>query len=69
VNLKDLLPSELEAFVRLLGQSPYRARQLIRWLYVRRAASFAEMTDLSRAFRQVLEDVAALPSLHLASPQ
>jgi len=69
VNLKDLLPSELDAFVRLLGQSPYRARQLVRWLYVRRVASFAEMTDLSRAFRQLLEDVAVLPSLHLASPQ
>ncbi len=69
VNLKDLLPSELEAFVRLLGQSPYRARQLVRWLYVRRAGSFAEMTDLPRAFREVLEDVAVLPSLHLASPQ
>lgn len=69
VNLKELLPSELEAFVRLLGESPYRARQLVRWLYVRRAGSFAEMTDLSRAFRQVLEEVAALPTLHLASPE
>ena len=29
VNLKDLLPDELEAFFGELGEPPFRARQLI----------------------------------------
>ncbi len=68
VNLKDLLPSEMETFFRLLGQSAFRARQMVRWLYVRRVGSFAEMTDLSRDLRARLEAVAILPDLQLASP-
>jgi len=68
VNLKDLLPSELETFFQLLGQSAFRARQLVRWLYVRRVASFEEMTDLSRPLRTRLQEVAVLPDLRPASP-
>ena len=68
VNLKDLLPSELETLVRHLGESPFRARQLVRWLYVRRVGSFEEMTDLSRDLRRRLEEVAVLPELLLEGP-
>lgn len=68
VNLKDLLPSEIEEFFRLLGQPAFRARQFIRWLYVRRVATWEEMTDLSKPLRQRLQEVATLPELGLKSP-
>lgn len=67
VNLRDLLPEELQRFFALLGQSSYRTGQLLRWLYLRRANSFAEMTDLSHRLRSRLEEVAVLPRLQWAN--
>lgn len=69
VNLKDLLPAEMEAFFAALGQPAFRARQVIRWLYVRRVSGFEEMTDLSKDLRRRLEEVAVIPSLHLKDPK
>ncbi|HXE73121.1 MAG TPA: 23S rRNA (adenine(2503)-C(2))-methyltransferase RlmN [Candidatus Nitrosotenuis sp.] len=65
VNLKDLLPRELEAFFASLGEPAYRARQVIRWLYVRRVDDIDQMTDLSKALRARLKEVAVVPSLRV----
>ncbi len=53
----------LEAFVRSLGEPAYRARQLFRWMHARRAAGFAEMTDLPVALRQRLAGAARVGTL------
>ena len=55
VHLKNLSLPELENFVVSLGEKPFRAWQLARWLYGRRARTFGEMTDLAKNFRQKLE--------------
>ncbi len=52
--IKSLLLSELETTLAELGQQPYRARQVMRWLYAKRAKSFAEMTDLPAPLREHL---------------
>jgi len=65
VNLKQLSEEELKAFVERLGQEPYRARQIINWIYKRHAVSFEEMTDLSKPFRRVLEGNAFISRLKL----
>jgi len=44
----------LEAELVHLGEKPYRARQLFRWLHQKGAASFDEMTDLPRELRERL---------------
>ena len=67
VNLRDLLPDELQRFFAILGQSSYRTGQLLRWLYLRRVNSFEEMTDLSHRLRSKLQEVAVLPSLKWAN--
>ncbi|MGM9998029.1 MAG: 23S rRNA (adenine(2503)-C(2))-methyltransferase RlmN [Candidatus Bruticola sp.] len=69
VNLKELLPDELEKFFAVLGESRYRAGQLLRWIYVRRVASFDEMTDLSAKLRSRLNELASVPSLKFADPK
>lgn len=69
VNLKDLLLPEMVTFFEMLGQSSYRAGQMFRWIYLRRATSFAEMTDLSKHLRELLPTVAAIPSLELVTPK
>jgi 23S rRNA (adenine2503-C2)-methyltransferase len=54
VNLLGLPAPALVAFCESLGSKPFRARQLMHWLYQRGCGSFEEMTDLSRAFRREL---------------
>jgi 23S rRNA (adenine2503-C2)-methyltransferase len=61
VNLLGLPRAELEAFVaESLGAKPFRARQLMKWIYRRGAADFAVMTDLARDFRTQLAEVARI---------
>lgn len=58
VNLLGLTRAELEAFIVGMGEKPFRARQLMKWLYKRGVGDFAEMTDLARTFRDKLMQVA-----------
>ena len=54
INLLGLERPELEAFVVARGNKPFRARQLMNWLYKRVEGDFAAMTDLARDFRTQL---------------
>ncbi|MFT3904757.1 MAG: 23S rRNA (adenine(2503)-C(2))-methyltransferase RlmN [Steroidobacteraceae bacterium] len=53
-NLLGLPRAELEAFVTGLGNKPFRARQLMNWLYKRGVNDFGQMSDLAREFRAQL---------------
>lgn len=57
-NLLGLARPELEAFVAGLGAKPFRARQLLKWIYRRGESDFARMTDLAKDFRAQLAEVA-----------
>jgi 23S rRNA (adenine2503-C2)-methyltransferase len=50
-NLLGLPRPALESFVAQLGSRPFRARQLMNWIYKRGTGGFAEMSDLARDFR------------------
>jgi len=54
VNLLDLDGTALEALVQSLGERPFRARQLKRWIHRHGAADFDSMTDLARSLRDKL---------------
>ncbi len=54
-NLLGLPQPRLEAFFTALGEKPYRARQVMQWIYGRGVDRFADMTDISRALRARLE--------------
>ena len=58
VNLLGLSRPELEAFVSGLGAKPFRARQLMKWMYRRGESDFDRMTDLAKDFRARLAEVA-----------
>ena len=49
-----------------MGEKPYRARQIFRWLHRHGAASFEEMTDLPLALRATLADRFELRTLAMA---
>jgi 23S rRNA (adenine2503-C2)-methyltransferase len=55
-DLTGLTRPEVEELVDGLGQPRYRGRQLFRWVHARCVRDLEAMTDLSRAFRTVLED-------------
>jgi len=55
-NLLDLPRPELEAYVTELGGKPFRARQLLNWVYKRGESRIACMTDLAKDFRATLAE-------------
>jgi 23S rRNA (adenine2503-C2)-methyltransferase len=70
VNLLGLPRAELEAFVaERLGAKPFRARQLMKWIYRRGAADFGAMTDLAQEFRAQLKDVATISVPEIVTEQ
>jgi 23S rRNA (adenine2503-C2)-methyltransferase len=60
VNLLGLTRVELEAFCASVGSKPFRARQLMNWLYKRACGRFDEMTDLALDFRALLNERAEI---------
>ena len=64
VNLFDLDRDALVAFMGSLGEKPYRARQVMKWLHGRRVRDVAAMTDVSASTR---ERPAALTTVELPS--
>ncbi|MEE4330798.1 MAG: 23S rRNA (adenine(2503)-C(2))-methyltransferase RlmN [Wenzhouxiangella sp.] len=59
-NLLGLDRAALERFFAELGEKPFRARQVLQWVYQRGVADFDAMTDLSRSLRDRLAAVAEI---------
>ena len=53
-NLLDLDPAQLVAYCNTLGEKPFRAKQLQRWIHQFGASDFAAMTDLAKSLRDKL---------------
>lgn len=68
-DLRSLRLPELGSLLETLGEKPFRARQLYRWLHRAGAASLAEMTDLPAGLRRRLGEVASLGTLEMAAEQ
>ena len=58
VNLLGMARPRLESFFESLGERPFRARQTLKWVHARGEGSFEAMTDLGRALRARLAEVA-----------
>jgi 23S rRNA (adenine2503-C2)-methyltransferase len=59
-NLLGLSVPQLEAFCAQIGEKPFRARQLSRWLHKNGVGNFEDMTDLAKSLRQKLPAVASV---------
>ena len=59
-NLLGLPFAELETLVGELGSKPFRARQLMSWMYKRGVDDIGRMTDLAKDFRAVLAERAEI---------
>lgn len=68
-NLKALSRKELREFCSLMNLKSFRADQLFRWLYQKRAETFTEMTNLSLDLREELEQKAVIHPIKVAHMQ
>ena len=46
-NIKDYTLDELKEQLKEIGEKPFRAEQIYKWLYEARVSDFDEMTNLS----------------------
>ena len=66
-NLLDLDARGLTGFFAGLGEKPFRARQVLRWMHQRGETDFSRMTDLSKSLREKLEEHAVIEIPHRVS--
>ena len=60
VNLIGLDQDALRGFCAGLGEKPYRARQLLRWIHHAGVDDFSAMTDMSKVLRERLAESASI---------
>jgi len=60
VNLLDFDQPKLAAFFVELGEKPFRARQLMRWMHHFGESDFGQMTDIARPLRDKLTFLAEI---------
>lgn len=60
INLLGLSKSQLEKLLAELGEKPYRAVQIMKWLHHRYVDGFECMTDISKKLRHQLSELAEI---------
>ena len=68
-NLLNFDLPQLTAHFEEMGEKPFRAKQVLRWMHQSGASSFDEMTDLAKSLRAKLNDQAQLVVPELMTSQ
>lgn len=68
-NLLGMDRPALEQWFAALGERPFRARQLMQWMYQRSEPRFEAMTDIAKALRDQLQDIAEVRTPELITEQ
>lgn len=68
-DIKSMTLAELQEVVAGLGEKPFRAKQIYSWLHERQAASYGEMTNLSKSLREKLKGEYPLTALEVVEVQ
>lgn len=55
-NIKDYNLDELKEELKTIGEKPFRAEQIFKWIYEARVSNFDEMTNLSLELREKLKE-------------
>lgn len=67
MNLLSLDRPAMEAFFLGIGEKPFRARQLLQWIYQRKVIRYGDMTDLSKSLRARLDQTTRINLPEIAS--
>ena len=65
----NLSLQQIDELVISLGEKPFRAQQIADWLYARHAASYDEMTNVSKTLREKLAAQAPLTRAQIVEKQ
>ena len=68
-NIKDYNIKELKKELENLGEKPYRAEQIYKWLYKENVQTFDDMTDLSLDLRKNLKEEYTLSNFEIIEKQ
>ena len=69
IALKNFTEEELKEFMKEIGEKPFRAEQIYKWIYEARVSDFEEMTNLSKAFREKLQRECSLGGVTIRREQ
>jgi len=68
-NLLGMTLPEMTTFFAALGEKPYRAKQVFRWIHHFGVDQFEAMTDLAKSLREKLPNVAVIVAPRLMTEQ
>ncbi len=60
INLLGMGPKQLPDFFKTLGEPSFRAQQILQWIHQHYVDDFSEMTNISKALRTRLAEVAEI---------
>ena len=68
-NIKDYTLEELKEEIKNLGEKPFRAEQIFKWLYEDKVLSFDDMTNLSIDLRNKLKEIYEIKQFKILKKQ
>lgn len=68
-NIKDYTLEELKEEIKNLGEKPFRAEQIFKWLYEDKVLSFDDMTNLSIELRNKLKEMYEIKQFEILKKQ
>ncbi len=68
-DIKNFTRKDLEVFFETKKIRSFRAGQIFKWIYLRQADTFDEMTDLSKDLRTMLKENFSIPRLELSNSE
>lgn len=69
INLMDLTRQQMREFFKKLGEKPFRADQLVKWIYHFGEDNFDNMTNINKKLREKLKAVAEIKAPEVAVEQ
>lgn len=66
-SLLGMMPAEVEALIKEMGEPGFRAKQVVEWTFVRRVADIESMTNLPKALRERLKERLVTRSMSIAT--
>ena len=69
INLLGLSAEKLVEFFALLGEKPFRATQVLKWIHQLGVDDFEQMTNLSKSLRERLQSIAEIRAPEVVSQQ
>lgn len=69
VNLMDLDPDALKEFLVSHGEKPFRATQILKWIYQWGVVDFDEMSNIKKDTRALLKQIACIKAPEIVTEQ